>query len=132
MELVITELESDNIIFAKSFVLSKNKNLKLPKSDFVFNIQKKKSYWEIVLKSRVYIKDLYLYYDDLHGKFSDNFFDLIPGQQKTVFYYPENSTNTNKLQFQSINKIINDTTTYSHQNDSIIDVQDKLLELPPN
>ncbi|MBN2778663.1 MAG: hypothetical protein JXR36_13540 [Bacteroidales bacterium] len=132
IELVITDLESENIIFTKSFVLGKNKNLKLPKPDFVFNIQKKKSYWEIVLKSRVYIKDLYLYYDDLHGKFSDNFFDLIPGQQKTVFYYPENSTNTNKLQFQSINKIINDTTTYSHQSDSIIDVQNKLLEVQPN
>ncbi|MDD2636165.1 MAG: glycoside hydrolase family 2 TIM barrel-domain containing protein [Bacteroidales bacterium] len=121
LTLNITDLDSDIKIFSKSFVLGDNKNLTLPQSDFTFNIQMKKNHWKITLKPKVFIKNIYLYLANGEGRFSDNFFNLVPGKNKTIYYYPKGNDDSKNLKFKSVNQIINDTVNNNkYYNDSIL------------
>jgi len=106
IEFTITDFDFENDIYHKAFVVGKPKNLNLPAEDFQYNIKKKDAYWEINLKSRFFTKNLYLYTEDNSGKFSDNYFDLIPGEITTILFFPDKNSNNLSLKFKSMNGII--------------------------
>lgn len=56
------------------------KDLGLKKPDMTFNIQKINGTAEITLKSNTLVKDLMLYLPEKQIHFSENFFDVIPGE----------------------------------------------------
>lgn len=56
--------------------------------------------YEISVSADQLLKNLWLYFDEVDGIFSDNFFDLLPGEQKKLIFSPK--TPLDKLQVQSI------------------------------
>ena len=106
IEIIISEFDSDKTIYKKTFITGKDKNLDLPAADFHYNVLKKKPYWEISLKSRNFIKDLYLYCDNNKGHFSNNFINLAPNEKQTIYFYPEKDNDNFNLKFKSMNQIL--------------------------
>ncbi len=109
IELNISDFDSEEIIYSNTYTLGKQKELTLPKSNITYNIKRKKSYWEISLRSNVFIKSLYLYTASNTGDFSDNYFNLTPQKEVIVFYYPQAKTNEMRIKFKSLNRIVNES-----------------------
>ncbi|MDD3740930.1 MAG: hypothetical protein PHH30_06780 [Bacteroidales bacterium] len=99
---------TEDLLSSRIVVPGKNYNLLLPKQELTYNAKLHKDYFEISLTSKVFIKDLYISTENIDGKFSDNYFNLIPGENRTIFFYPSEKTNKLKLKFKSMNQIIND------------------------
>jgi hypothetical protein len=118
IELSISDFDFEQEIYSKAFILGKSKNLNLPAPDFQYNIKKKESYWEISLKSRFFVKNLYLYSENTSGKFSDNYFDLLPGKITKIQYYPKEKNTGISLNFKSMNGIL-DLRNQSQLTDSL-------------
>ena len=67
------------------YFFSKPKNLKLPKAAIEKSIEKINSGFKIELTSRTLQKDVYLFCNEI-GQFSDNYFDLLPNETKTIVF----------------------------------------------
>ena len=76
-------LLSENIIFFMAV-----KDLELPKPEIKHNIQKIENGFLLKLSSDKLAKNLYLRADELEGRFSDNYFDLLPGASVTLEFTP--------------------------------------------
>jgi beta-mannosidase len=77
------------------------KNINLPFSKISFKEKHVAGGIEVSLSSATLAKNVYLDYDNLKGRFSDNYFDLLPGETKTVFFRTELSRN-GKLQILTV------------------------------
>jgi len=75
---------SENILY-----FDKIKNLDLPKSDIDISCETEDGDIRISIYSKKLIKNIYLQIDDDTGRFSDNYFDVLPGRG-TVVYYSSN------------------------------------------
>lgn len=106
--LEMSDFENDEIYYSKSFTFGKNKNLQLPENDFSYNAIRKKKAWEITIKNEFYVKDLHIQSKNSEGKFSDNFFNLLPNETKVVYFYPNDIEKDLKLEFNSMNSIIHE------------------------
>ncbi|MBN2348071.1 MAG: glycoside hydrolase family 2 protein, partial [Bacteroidales bacterium] len=73
------QILSDNIMYFKS-----PKDLELPEPTIVTEIETQKNGFSIKLKTDKLAKNVYLTIPDMDGFFSDNYFDLLPGYEKTV------------------------------------------------
>ena len=85
------------------FYFAKPKELKLPKSDIQQKIVKTDKRFSITIKSNVLLKDVFLFTEE-KGHFSDNFFDVLPNQTKTVFFETK-TTKLNDLKIKTLNEI---------------------------
>lgn len=85
------------------FYFVKPKELKLPKSNIQQKIVKTDKGFSITIESTVLLKDVFLFTKD-KGHFSDNFFDVLPNQTKTVFFETK-TTNLVDLKIKTLNKI---------------------------
>jgi beta-mannosidase len=63
------------------------KALKLPRAKIKTSINNTSRKEEITLQSKTLAKNVFLLSDDSETSFSDNFFDLLPGESKTVYIY---------------------------------------------
>ena len=87
------------------FYFVKPKDLLLP--DFEtskFSVEKTKGGFNISLASPVLLKDVYLI-PDTQGKLSDNFFDLLPNEEKVIFFKTEEKT-VPKVDIRTLNHLI--------------------------
>ncbi|MEM6542038.1 MAG: glycoside hydrolase family 2 protein, partial [Bacteroidota bacterium] len=73
----------DSLVAEKIRYLSPFKELKLPDPDLQYEIREKKTTFEVTFTTKRLAKDIYLASSG-SGNFSDNYFDLLPGQSKTV------------------------------------------------
>ena len=73
----------DEIISEKVGYLTSIKNLKLDLPEFNFNVNVMGDYYEIILESKNLIKNLFVSSSSDYN-FSDNYFDLLPNQTKTI------------------------------------------------
>jgi beta-mannosidase len=62
--------------------------LELTEPDISFSIAEDDGNLIISFSSNTLVKDLYLKFLDSKGRFSDNFFDLLPGETKEIKYFP--------------------------------------------
>ena len=85
------------------FYFVKPKELILPKSYIQQKIVKTDKGFSITIESTVLLKDVFLFTKD-KGHFSDNFFDVLPNQTKTVFFETK-TTNLVDLKIKTLNKI---------------------------
>ena len=60
------------------------KALKLPEPDYSMEISASGDDWLVCLSARVLVKSMYLEFENIFGNFSDNFFDLLPGEARQV------------------------------------------------
>ena len=82
-------------------VLVRPKELNLPKANVVMKSPKTKNGYQISLISDVFTKDVFLY-SNVNGHFSDNFFNLEPNVEKTL-YFETNSDEGAVLHMKSLN-----------------------------
>ncbi|WP_091955673.1 glycoside hydrolase family 2 protein [Polaribacter sp. Hel1_33_78] len=98
---LITEFNNQQSVF----FFTKPKDLNLPKGIIKKVVSKTKNGFSIILTSDVLQKDMFLFSKG-KGHFSDNFFDLIPNQNKVIkFITKENSLND--LRIKTLNSIHN-------------------------
>ena len=89
---------------------SRPKDLKLfeneinPEISGATEIENKNDGFRITLISKTLQKNVYIDADS-KGKWSDNYFDLLPNQSKTIYFYTENKA-LPKLQFKTLNQLI--------------------------
>ena len=84
---IVAELFIDDKLHAQKTVLFfKEKSLKLPKAVINKRIEKDGDTARITLKADKYVRFLQLYSKTDTTPFSDNFFDLIPNEEKTVYW----------------------------------------------
>ena len=85
------------------FYFAKPKELNLPKSEIQQKIVKSDKGFSITIKSNVLLKDVFLFTKE-KGHFSDNFFDVLPKQSKTVFFDTD-AFNLKDLRIKTLNQI---------------------------
>jgi beta-mannosidase len=87
--LLVAELKSgDKFISSNILYFTQAKNLKLPEITVSPSITKDNEVFKISLKSSMLAKNIYL--SDLahDGFFADNYFDLLPGEEKIIEFKP--------------------------------------------
>ncbi|MDZ7331335.1 MAG: glycoside hydrolase family 2 protein [candidate division KSB1 bacterium] len=63
------------------------KELELPKASISIDVSETSDGYRIDLSTDALAKSIYLSIDEIDGLFSDNYFDLLPKQKATVFFY---------------------------------------------
>lgn len=76
--------KAGKIIYENTHYFSKTKNQKLPFTNIKSRIKKEDGKYVITLKSDKLVRSLFIEIPLQGVKFSDNFFDLIPGKSKTI------------------------------------------------
>lgn len=82
--LVATLKEDGKIVSRKTLLLDKEKNLKLPKAKLKTIISVKGNTLELKIKTDKYARLVKAECSKTHLPFSDNFFDLLPGEEKVI------------------------------------------------
>ena len=96
--LVHGEVASSNVYF-----FAPPKKLNLLPTNIDSQVAVCEDHYQIQLQSHTLVKNVHLMFDDLDGNFSDNFFDLLPYEEKTVtFPRQENSEQIPKLKVFSL------------------------------
>ncbi|MDD3960318.1 MAG: glycoside hydrolase family 2 protein [Bacteroidales bacterium] len=80
-------LLSDNILY-----FSKIKDLILPDPGIHYTLTENKNGFLVKLSTKNLAKNVYLTVDAIEGHFSDNYFDLLPGQEKEITFLPAEKT----------------------------------------
>lgn len=84
-ELLNTELiENGKVVSTNMLYFKPIKNVLLPIPDVKFSIEAADGGFEIILNADKLAKNLYMTIGDEEGFFSDNYFDLLPGQEVKV------------------------------------------------
>ncbi|NDP21283.1 MAG: glycoside hydrolase family 2 protein [Paludibacter sp.] len=90
---LILKLKANNTTLAQNiFFFAQPKNLDLTKPKIISKIEKCNKEWNISLKTNVLAKNIYLNFPDTEGFFSDNYFDLLPGEEYKITFTPNNKT----------------------------------------
>ena len=96
--------QKDKIIDEHLHFFSPEKELQLSK-DYVINTglnaQPDGSY-DIKISADKFVKGVYLSFGDIEGHFSDNYFDLLPGESKLVHFIPKSEVRLNANQLKHI------------------------------
>ena len=100
-------LKGDNMLANNLCYFSEPKNLKLLKPEITRVIKETGDGYSITFSTDKLVKDLYLD-TDLKGWFSDNCFDLIPGEKRTVNF----KTNEKTDNFGEKLKLVSLTDSY--------------------
>ena len=82
--------------------LGSPKDLKLTPQEIQQEIIWKKDHFEVTLLANHFHVNVWLN-SQMTGKWTDNFFHLIPGETKTVSFYPEQDNSLMQLQVLSLN-----------------------------
>lgn len=77
-------LNKENVIYDTTVFPDAIKDVSLPTPQLTWEIKNHPDGAALTLRSTTLIKDLYLWLEEQQGHFSDNFFDLLPGEARTV------------------------------------------------
>ena len=69
------------------FVIPAKMNLQVPDIQYIITVKPNGA--EIKLSTNTLTKNLFLDFENVDGTFSDNYFDLLPGEEKLVFFTPK-------------------------------------------
>lgn len=76
--------DGEMLISEKTALFKAEKNLKLPKEKIEYTVKKEGEFISITLKSKAYARAVMLDISGLNTPLSDNYFDLLPNEEKTV------------------------------------------------
>ncbi len=77
-------VQNGNVISKNSFYFKPFKNLKVEKPDVTYEIAGASNGFDITVKTGKLAKNVYFQIGDEEGFFSDNYFDLLPGESVTI------------------------------------------------
>ena len=77
----------------------KLKDLKLKKTDITYDVLQDDGTVTLKVRSSALAKSVYVECRNAEGRFSDNFFDLEPQNEKVITFVPENDTDVNDMKF---------------------------------
>lgn len=80
--------DGDIKVSEKNFYFVKPKNMNLSKPEIIISKIKYGDHYILNLVTNTLAKNVFIE-SDVNGKFSDNFFDLLPGEEKKIEFYPE-------------------------------------------
>ena len=80
------EKEKKNLLSENLFYFTTPKELKLEKPTISIDVAKIDDGYELKVSTDKLAKNIYLSTDDDDGFFSDNYFDLLPEDIKTIYY----------------------------------------------
>lgn len=105
--LVTTLMDGDQEIASQVHLMAMPKDITFPASKPEIVVNKVNNGYEVSVKSDVLIKSMYLKLEGVEGKWSDNFFDVLPGTSKTVFFETSESVNVDEapVTYWSLDKI---------------------------
>ena len=92
-------VDENEIIAANQIYFEAVKDLQLPKPEVKYNLAKKNGGYEIELSSQVLAKNVFLTIGDENGFFSDNYFDILPGESTKVKL-------TTELELQKLKEVL--------------------------
>lgn len=98
---------NDKIIDNRTVLFEKPKDVDLNEKTYYINFNKIKEGYEIILKSTILIKSLYI--EPLaEGELTENFFDLIPGKEKRIIFKTRKNLDIppNYFKYKSLNDIL--------------------------
>lgn len=107
--LVATVMEQGKEIYSDNFYLEIPKKLKLPKADLSYEIKQEGNTIYISIETKKLIKNLFVSIPGTEVQFSDNYFDLLPGESKTIHCSLPNESKISKelIKLISVNDILN-------------------------
>ena len=87
-----------------TFLFSKVKNLSLQNADIDIQVKENGNSAEVTLKSPVFVKNIEIIAEGFNGKWSDNYFDLIPNKEYKISFNSNNPIRDlkSKLQVKSV------------------------------
>jgi len=101
---IYTELYNGEKLLDEDFYyFAKPKYLQLPTTKIDISIKNKENYTTILLQSNVLVKNVELI-SNLDGKFSDNYFDLLPNTKKEVKFYRKGNGEL-KIEYRCLNNL---------------------------
>jgi len=83
-------IENQETIAENNLFFAKVKDLALPHSILLINTVQDKGKFGIQITADVFVKNVFIDYPDDTGVFSGNYFDLLPGEVKTVWFNVKN------------------------------------------
>jgi beta-mannosidase len=101
-------LDGEEILARDIYFFQAAKDLHLPLVEIQTEISEKKGYYEVNLSSNKLARNVYLSMDSCDVNFSDNYFDLLPGETKTVSCKSVNSGKelSSDLQIKVLNDLL--------------------------
>ena len=97
--LVVTLESNKNQLSENLFYFVPEKMLKLKNPTISTTVVPEKDGCILTLKTDVLAKNIYLNYKGIEGNYSDNYFDLLPGETKKVYFKPRNNKSDLKNNF---------------------------------
>ncbi len=90
------------------YFVNKTKDLLLPEPTINYTVKYKDGLCELTLRSDRLVKDLFVEFPVHGARFSDNFFDLLPGKSKKITISSPEITKSNRynIEIQHIQKTI--------------------------
>lgn len=93
---VIEVTKEKKRIAVTSVYFAKQKDLKLPAPDFTYKVYKASNGYQIEFKTKTLLKNLFIDTKKTDVEYSDNYFDLFPGEIRTIFVQSKKSFNIQK------------------------------------
>ena len=99
-----TRLSGQGKIIAENILyFDRVKNINLPEAKVISKVDRSEGSTRVTLSSAVLAKNVFLKFEDTDGLFSDNYFDLLPGESKTISFSPaQAATKLGKLQIMTV------------------------------
>ncbi len=81
------------------------KDLELPKPEITMEVEGSSDGFKITVSSDKLAKNIYFTIDEVDGFFSDNYFDLLPGEKRTITFVPNDNISNKKLAFKAVSLV---------------------------
>lgn len=86
------------------------KELQLERSNLETTLKAVEDGYALTISANTFVKNLFVQ-TDLEGNWSDNFFDLLPNENKTILLKTDQKLSLEEVQFLSVNSLISKTNT---------------------
>lgn len=100
--LIMKVFDGNHLLFSNLYYFAKPGKLELQDPEISIHLERKFSKYFLFLKSERLAKNIHLLNNKTDGFFSDNFFDLLPGEDKIVVFEPQKNINCKLEDFRYI------------------------------
>lgn len=104
-EIILTDFNQGDLLCKRTLLINKGIVLNLPEPNLHYNVKKQRDYWEIELRSQVFVKGVQIS-ANAKGRFSDNWLDLIPNETVIVKFYSQNRIEKLTIKINSLNSVL--------------------------